>query len=58
MIKEARVQKNISQKELALQTGMRQPDISMIEEGRKNITLQTLFRLCKVLGIKRIETHC
>jgi len=55
VIREARVQKNLTQKELGVQVGISQPDISMIEEGKKNITIETLFRLCKVLGIKKIE---
>lgn len=55
MIKEARVEKGLSQNGLALRAGMKQPDISRIEEGRKNITLGTLSRLCKILGIERLE---
>lgn len=55
MIKVARVEKGLSQKELAFRVGMRQPDISKIEEGRKNITMQTLASLCKILDIKKIE---
>ncbi|MCU0666089.1 MAG: helix-turn-helix domain-containing protein [Candidatus Omnitrophica bacterium] len=55
LIREARISAGWSQKILALKTGMRQPDISKIEEGRKNITLWTLARLCAVLGIKKIE---
>jgi DNA-binding Xre family transcriptional regulator len=34
---------------------MKQPDISTIEKGGKNITLETLSRLCKVLEIKKID---
>lgn len=54
-IREARIRKGLSQRQLALGIGMRQPDISMIEEGRKNITLDTLMRLSKALDIKEIE---
>jgi len=53
-IREARIRKGLSQKQLALRIGMKQPDISRIEEGKKNITLFTLTRLCKVLGIEKI----
>lgn len=56
-IKEARVQKGLSQKELSLIIGMKQPDISIIEKGKKNITLETLSRLCKVLEIKKIDIN-
>jgi len=54
-IRDARIQKGLSQKQLALRIGMKQPDISRIEEGKKNITLFTLTRLCKVLGIGKID---
>ena len=56
-IREARVQKGLSQKELSLIIGMKQPDISIIEKGKKNITLETLSRLCKVLEIKKIDIN-
>ena len=55
IIREARVNRNLSQHDLASRTRMKQPDISKIEEGKKNITLQTLLRLCKILEIKKIE---
>ena len=48
-IKEARILKEMSQQDLALAVGMKQPDISKIEEGKKNITLETLSRICKCL---------
>jgi transcriptional regulator with XRE-family HTH domain len=55
LIRGARVQKNMSQNDLAVRSGMKQPDISKIEEGKKNITLGTLAVLCRVLGIKEIK---
>jgi len=55
MVRKARVEKGLSQNELAFRIGMKQPDISMIEKGRKNITLETLARLCKILEIKKID---
>ncbi len=55
VIREARIQKGLSQGQLALRIGMKQPDISRVEEGKKNMTLFTLMRLCKVLGIKRVR---
>ena len=55
MIREARLQKGYSQNELAFKIGMKQPDISMIEKGKKNITLETFACLFKALGIKRLE---
>ena len=55
MIKETRVRIGLSQNELALKLGMKQPDISKIEKGKQNITLETLSFLCKALEIKQIE---
>lgn len=54
-IREARVNKGWTQNELAFKVGMKQPDISKIEEGKKNITLETLATLCKALEIKNID---
>jgi DNA-binding Xre family transcriptional regulator len=56
-IREKRIQKGLSQKELAMRIGMKQPDISKIEEGKKNITLGTLAKLCRVLQIKSIALN-
>ena len=55
LIRDVRIRKGLSQKELAIKAGMRQPDISKIEEGKKNITTTTLARLCNILDIKKIE---
>lgn len=57
MLREARLRKGLSQNQLALKTGMKQPDISNIEEGNKNITLGTLTSLCKVLEIKSLPLN-
>jgi DNA-binding XRE family transcriptional regulator len=55
LIKERRIENGLSQKQLALAVNMKQPDVSRVEEGKKNITLFTLIRLCKALGIRQIE---
>ncbi len=55
LIKKARVEKGLSQAELSILTGIKQPEISKIEEGGKNITLATLARFCKALGIAHIK---
>jgi len=54
-IRNARVRMGLSQADLALKVGMKQPDISMIEEGKKNMTLETLSGLCRVLRIKNLK---
>ena len=53
-IRAKRISMNMSQSELALKVGMRQPHISKIEEGKMNITLATLMRICKVLEINNL----
>jgi len=55
LIKEVRIKRGLSQKQLALRIGMKQPDISCVEEGRKNATLYTVMRLCAALKIKKID---
>lgn len=55
MIKESRIKNGFSQSELALKTGIEQPDISKIEKGQKNITLATLVKICRFLNINKID---
>ncbi|MEW6040182.1 MAG: helix-turn-helix transcriptional regulator [Elusimicrobiota bacterium] len=54
IIKNTRIKKGWNQSDFAKRVRMKQPDISEIEQGKKNITLQTLIKLCKILGIKNI----
>jgi DNA-binding XRE family transcriptional regulator len=54
LIRNKRIEKNLSQKDLALRIGLRQPDISAIEAGKINVTIETLTTISKVLGIKEI----
>jgi DNA-binding Xre family transcriptional regulator len=53
-IRQARLDKKLSQKDLSLIVGIKQPEISKIEDGKKNITILTLAKFCKVLNIKKI----
>ena len=55
LIRTVRVRSGLSQSELAARVRMKQPDISLIEAGGANITLETLTSLCRVLGIKKIK---
>ncbi len=48
----ARKRKNMTQKDLAEATGITQPDISRLENGRGNPSLRTLNVLAKGLGMK------
>ncbi len=52
ILREKRQKKKVSQSDFARRAGMSQPDISAIESGKKNVTLETLVRLCKLLDIK------
>jgi DNA-binding XRE family transcriptional regulator len=54
-IREFRIKLNMSQKDLAKLSGIKQPDISKIEEGKKNITLETLIKICKIIGLSEIK---
>lgn len=51
IIQEARTGKGWSQADLSIKTGIIQPLISNVEKGKSNLTVLTLVRLCKVLGV-------
>lgn len=50
-LKEARQAKSLTQAELSKATGIAQPDISLIERGQANITLDTMERLASAVGV-------
>ena len=50
-IVEVRLEKGLSQMELAKRTGMHRSNICRIESGRQNISLDTLIRIFDALGI-------
>ncbi len=49
---DARKQQNITQEELSRRTGITQADISRIENGTRNPSLEMVKRLAKGLGMK------
>lgn len=49
---DARVSQNITQKELAIRTGITQADISRIENGTRNPSLNMVKRLAQGLGMQ------
>ena len=51
-ISSAREEKGLSQKQLSLLSGVTQCDISRIEGAVANPTMETLCRICKVLGLE------
>ena len=54
IIRQERIKKQISQSDFAKQAHITQPNLSAIESGKKNVTLATLIRLCRRLGIKSL----
>ena len=51
-IAKTRKAKNISQQELSKMTGIIQADISRIENGKSNPTINVITRLADALGMK------
>lgn len=49
---DTRIRQNLTQKELALLTGIDQADISKLENGTKNPSLKLLKRLAQGLGMQ------
>lgn len=49
---EARIEQNLTQKELAIRTGINQADISKLENGTKNPSLKLLKKLANGLGMQ------
>ena len=51
-IKELRVEKGISQEDLALKCGLDRTYITYVENAKKNVTVETLFKITQALDIK------
>ena len=49
-IKELRLKKNISQKDLAMECNFEKASMSRIESGKTNITILTLYKIINALG--------
>ena len=49
---DARIEQNLTQKELAARTGIDQADISKLENGTRNPSLKLLKKLASGLGMK------
>ena len=50
-LRERRVNAGISQVEIATRAGIAQPDLSLLERGKKHVWVDTLFRLAETLNI-------
>ncbi|HTL10318.1 MAG TPA: helix-turn-helix transcriptional regulator [Chitinophagaceae bacterium] len=49
-IKELRIKKNISQKDLAMECNFEKASMSRIESGKTNITILTLYKIMSALN--------
>lgn len=54
-VRRLRTKRGLSQEALAEEVGLRQAQISEIESGTNNITLDNLHRLAVVLGVRPCE---
>ena len=54
-IQEIRIEKNISQQELASKCNFEKSNMSRLEKGNSNATLSTLEKVCHALQIDYIE---
>ena len=50
-MKQARIEKNLSQTDLAKTIGVSRQTINMIENGVYNPTIELCIRICKKLGV-------
>ena len=50
-MKQARIEKNLSQTDLAKIIGVSRQTINMIENGGYNPTIELCIRICKELGV-------
>lgn len=48
----ARKEKNITQQQLADMVGVSKPTISLMENGKQNITIELLCRICNALDVE------
>ena len=50
-LRQIREQKNLSQLDLEMQSGLNRTEISRIENGQKNIEFFTIVKLAEALGV-------
>lgn len=54
-IRKIRVQKKLSQNDLAIECNFEKASMSRIESGQANPTIRTLTKICKALDITMVE---
>ena len=50
-----RLAKNMTQNDLAIECDFEKASLSRIEAGKTNITIRTLYKICKALDINIVE---
>jgi len=50
-----RIQKELTQKEVSLRTGIAQANLSRIEKGKQDPTLSTFLKICRALEVRPSE---
>ncbi|MFM9681086.1 helix-turn-helix transcriptional regulator [Streptomyces brasiliscabiei] len=51
-IREARLGANLTQEQVALSIGIDRPSVVEIEQGRRNMTIDTLLRITEAVGLE------
>lgn len=54
-VRRARIEKGLTQEELAERAGTSQFYVSSLEAGRRNPTVVTVFELAKALGVDHLD---
>jgi len=54
-IRELRLNKDMTQNDLAVQCDFEKASMSRIESGKTNITVLTLHKICKALDVEIVE---
>lgn len=54
-VRRARLAKGLTQEELSARTGLTQHYISVLENGRRNPTILTLYVLSQALGVSHVD---
>ncbi|GAB3726647.1 helix-turn-helix domain-containing protein [Spirosoma lituiforme] len=58
LIRQARIEKGLTQKELGEKIGVGEPTVNKYEGGKQNLTVETLKRIADALGMQiRITFH-
>lgn len=52
LIRQARKQKGLTQKEVSLKLGLTEATVNGYEAGRQNLTVETLSKVATALGLK------